>query len=111
MTDDPELKAWHQALAYAQTGRRLEDLGRQPTPDPAALAGLLRHRDLAGGSAVHAVPADLMRGLGPAQFLAALAQLRSALAPAPATAPVLANRPLTPEERRLLIDVPPHHGV
>ena len=29
-TGDP---AWHQALAYAVTGRRLADLGRQDRPD------------------------------------------------------------------------------
>lgn len=110
MTEAPELPSWHQALAYAVTGRRFGDLGRQSKPDPLALAGVLRERGLAVGSGSSAVPADLMRGLGPAQFLAALAQLRSALTPA-AAAEVLADRPLTPDERRLLTEVPPHHGA
>ena len=110
MTDDPELPAWHQALAYAVTGQRLEDLGRQAFPDASALAEVLRGRRLTVSPASPSVPPDLMHGLGPAQFLAALAQLRSALAPV-AAAPVLADRPLTPDERRLLTDVPPHHGV
>lgn len=111
MIDDPELPAWHQALAYAVTGRRLDGLGRQARPDPVALAQILRDRGLATGSSSWPVPPELMRGLGPAQFLAALAQLRSTLAPARAAAPVLADRPLTADERRLLTDVPPHHGV
>lgn len=110
MTDDPKLLAWHQALAYAVTGRRLDDLGHQASPDPSALAAILRERGLTTGPDSSPVPADLMRGLGPAQFLAALSQLRFALTPAPATAPVLADRPLTADERRLLTDVPPHHG-
>jgi len=111
VTDDPDLPAWHQALAYAVTGCRLDGLGRQALPDPLVLAEVLRERGLSTGSSFAPVPPELMRGLGPAQFSAALAQLRSALAPAHPAAPVLADRPLTSDERRLLTDVPPHHGV
>lgn len=103
---------WHQALAFAVTGRRFAELGSQPAPDPGRLgAWLTRHApgDLDGVATP--VPDDLMRGIGPAQFWAALARLRTELRPAgPSVAPVTANRPLTADERRLLADVPPHHG-
>ena len=52
-----------------------------------------------------------MEGIGAAQFWAALGELRRALrvaAPGSAAA-VTADRPLTPEESRLLTDRPPHH--
>ena len=57
---------------------------------------------------IHDVPEDLMRGLGPAQFRAALTELRAALAQ-PRTGPVIASRPLSTEERRLDADRPPHY--
>ena len=38
------LPAWHQALAYALTGVRFEQLGHQPIPDLDALAAFLRPR-------------------------------------------------------------------
>ncbi len=58
------------------------------------------------------VPADLRARLGAAQFAAALAGLRTALDldRTPRTAP-RPGRPLTADERRLLADVPPHHGT
>ena len=57
------------------------------------------------------VPPDLMEGIGAAQFWAALDELRRALRVAEPGSPaaVTADRPLTPEESRLLIDRPPHH--
>ena len=59
-----------------------------------------------------AVPADLRARLGAAQFAAALAGLRTALdldrSPPYRSSP---GRPLTADERRLLADVPPHHGT
>ena len=73
-TGDP---AWHQALAYAVTGRRLAELGRQDRPDLPWLTDYLR-RLIADGTdrqgqsgasaAVARVPADLLIGIGAAQF-------------------------------------------
>ncbi len=117
MSDSDDLR-WHQALAYAVTGRLLDGLGRQDRPDTTALAAILSQRlaagdlDLVADPSVQIVPPELRTGLGPAQFGAALAVLRAALhtdgrvptAPTP-------DRPLTADERRLLDDVPPHHGV
>ena len=67
---------------------------------------------LLGDSSAAAVPADLRAGLGAAQFAAALSGLRAALdlEPPPRTVPS-PGRPLTADERRLLADVPPHHGT
>ena len=104
--------AWHQALAYAVTGRRYPELGRQERPDVDQVAEFLRSRlaDHPAGPP-QPVPADLVVGLGPAQLQAAVAELRRRLGsgqPGPRTA--AADRPLSPEEQRLLRDVPPHHG-
>lgn len=104
---------WHQALTYAITGVRAPELGSQPSPDLAALADWLRssagRNELAGPPYV--VPEDLMTGIGAAQFWAALTQLRAELRPTTgAPPPVLADRALTADERRLVGDVPPHHG-
>ena len=118
MADNGAERSWHQALAYAVCGCRLEQLGRQPRPDVSALSTALR--DLAeegalilptsGDQAVHSVPQDLMQGLGAAQFHAALSARRSELglvvAPRSEVAP---RRLLTPAERRLNEDAPPHH--
>jgi hypothetical protein len=118
VSEDGADRAWHQALAYAVCGRRLEQLGRQRSPDVAALSTVLR--DLAedgalilpssSDQATHSVPKDLMHGLGAAQFHAALSALRSELglgAALPSAVPP--SRPLTPVERRLNEDAPPHH--
>ena len=107
--------AWHQALAYAVTGRRLTGLGLQTVPDVTALAAALRARLERGDLALvdpstSDVPADLMTGLGAAQFWSALAELRRALAAEPQRGPVISSRPLTTDERRLDEDRPPHHG-
>src|SRR5687768_16373599 len=79
--------AWHQALAYAVTGRRIEELGRQARPDVDWLTGYLSR--LTSGARLDEpaadtppdgrVPADLMAGIGPAQFWAALRELRDRL--------------------------------
>ncbi len=119
MTEESIHPAWHQALAYAVTGQSLTDLGRQRQPDVPTLAARLEQlatsRDIdlswSAAEADHVVPPDLMEGIGAAQFWAALGELRRALrvaAPGSAAA-VTADRPLTPEERRLLTDRPPHH--
>ncbi|GAA1835294.1 hypothetical protein ACFFOM_09515 [Microlunatus capsulatus] len=113
--DEAALPAWHQALAYAVTGVRFEDLGRQDRPDLESLAALLRPRlgvqvDLAELTRAHPLPPDLAEGLGPAQLGSAVAELRRRLS-GPPPAVVADPRPLSADERRLLQDVPPHHGV
>jgi hypothetical protein len=116
--DDGAERTWHQALAYALCGRRLEQLGCQRSPDVAALSTALR--DLAeegalilpssSDQAAHSVPQDLMQGLGAAQFHAALSALRDELGLVAASrSRVAPGRPLTPAERRLNEDAPPHH--
>ena len=125
---------WHQALAFALTGRRRPELGEQPSPAVAELARLLQSSDGSGELADHVdatrrsgepwphpVPTDLMSGLGYAQFSAALTQLQSELgldrAPTPRVGPGRpspghegAGQLLSAAERRLLDEVPPHHG-
>lgn len=99
------MPTWHQALVHAVTGERRPELGRQDEPDldvvVAALAGAPR--------GAHPVPADLTDGIGPARFAAVLTALRARLAASDAR-PVLAERSPDAAERRLLADVPPHHG-
>lgn len=124
---------WHQALAFALTGVRLTELGRQDRPDVEQLLEALQEASMHRsnpGTPVSArdwvamrrgtsqrwpcpVPADLMDGLGYAQFTALLRCLitRLDLAEPPAVvAAMTAERTLTADERRLLDDVPPHHG-
>lgn len=97
--------AWHQALVFAVTGRRRPELGRQAEPDlDVVLAALV---DEPRGA--HPVPADLREGIGAAQLAAVLAELRARLA-ASTDRPVLAERAPDAAERRLLAEVPPHHG-
>ena len=104
--------AWHQALAWAVTGEHLPGLGHQSRPDLTALAAILRDHLGAGVQAgpPHPVPAELMRGIGAAQFVAALADLLHRITPQTTPAPVVADRSYTAEERRLVGEVPPHHG-
>jgi hypothetical protein len=107
-------------LAYAVTGRRLQELGRQTRPDLAWLTDYLSR--LTSGADPNApaadppgdarVPADLMAGIGPAQFWAALRELRDGLdrAGPGRDQPVVADRPWSADELRLMADRPPHHG-
>ena len=101
---DPAVPAWHQALVYALTGRRDETLGHQAEPD----VELLAERLSSGAVGAFAVPEDLMAGLGHARFWAVVSQLR-ARQQRPGAGPVVADRPLTSQERRLSDDAPPHH--
>ena len=108
--------AWHQALAYAVTGRRFPELGLQDVPDLDVLTAFLRPRvgvdvDAAVLAPSHPLPADLAEGLGAAQRSAAVAELRRRLVGERPPGPVVRQRALTADERRLLDDVPPHHGV
>ena len=116
-TGDP---AWHQALAYAVTGLRLAELGRQAQPDLPWLTDYLRRliadptdlRDQPAASpAAGRVPADLMSGIRAAQFWAALSELRRGLeSDGPHTQqPVVTDRPWSADELRLMADRPPHH--
>ena len=112
--------AWHQALAYAITGRRLDELGRQAQPDLAWLTDYLNRLTSGANPEPPAadtppdgiVPADLMAGIGPAQFWAALRALRDGLdrSGPHRDQPVVADRPWSAEELRLMADRPPHHG-
>ena len=112
MTAGREAPTWHQALAYAVTGHRYPELGRQARPDVAQVAEFLRQRaPEAGSAASRLVPADLSAGLGAAQLWAAAAELRCLLEPDHPVRPTVArDRPLTPDEERLRREVPPHHG-
>jgi hypothetical protein len=119
-----EPRRWHAALAYALLGRVPE--GLSPT-DGLDIARFLRELDAlwpGGLRAVrseigrrrsvgpwpHRVPPELMRGLGAAQFTAALTGVRQELGLDVVTTRRPAERRLDPDERRLLTDVPPHHG-
>jgi len=112
VTASGEPPTWHQALAYVVTGRRYPELGRQERPDVAQVAEFLRQRPPEPASdPAQPVPADLSAGLGAAQLWAAVAELRRLLEPDhPARPTVGRDRPLTPDEERLLREVPPHHG-
>lgn len=107
------------------TGRRLENLGHQPSPSIPDLAERLerefggeslrndaRRRVQEGQAWPHPVPVDLMAGLGFAQFAAACALLQQALGLDPTTwlSRVARAQPATAGDRRLLDEVPPHHG-
>jgi hypothetical protein len=116
MPDETTGPAWHEALAYALTGRRIEGLGRQLQPDVAALARQLNQSAADDPAwtwstepADYLVPADLMAGIGAAQFWAALADLRGTLGINDPGSAVTTDRPLTAEETRLADDRPPHH--
>lgn len=117
---------WHQALAYAVLGQRHPELGHQSGPnlpqfivelDRMVAGGLdkirtrVRQLRAAGAPWPHPVPSELMVGIGYAQFAAAMDRLLDQLElNAPIPSPVLTDRALTAEERRLADDVPPHHG-
>ena len=102
---DAPARTWHQALVFAVTGERRPGLGVQEAADLDAVAELLAGRDLGA----HVVPADLRKGIGAAQLAALVTALRSRLARG--GRPVLADRAPDADERRLLVDVPPHHGA
>lgn len=116
--------AWHGALFWALTGTNA-DLGEQGSPDLAEVGAALAasgwsderlHRHAldavaAGEPWPHPVPDALRAGLGAAQFHAALGRLRAqhGLDVLVVLPPSQRTR-LNPEERRLMVDVPPHYG-
>ncbi|MBM7798131.1 hypothetical protein JOE57_001052 [Microlunatus panaciterrae] len=125
MTAPTAEAAWHQALAFAVLGRRLPELGLQPRPDPGALSARLnadpgsgaihdhvRTRLAAAQVWPHPVPPELSRGIGAAQFAAALRQLQEELGLDALIRQARVSRPLplTAADQRLLREVPPHHG-
>ena len=119
-------RRWHAALAYAVLGavpagldepgsgrpelaRLVDDLAGT---DPGGIRGVRRRVETArrSGPWPFRVPTELARDLGPAQFAAALTELRRSLGVDATSAPVITDRPLTAAERRLAGEVPPHHG-
>lgn len=117
---------WNVALTYAITARRWDDLEEVGSPDlgligyeighrfPGGLPGLrteIDQRLRAGDAWPYRVPDDLRAGLGAAQWLAALSELRRRLQVGPQPErPVLSDRKPDADEQRLLREVPPHHG-
>lgn len=120
MTTEQTDQRWHAALAYALLGPPVRDLPEPGTPKVAqliaSLGGAESLRDdvleaRAAGPWPVAVPAELRLGLGAAQFAAVWTALLTELGPLTTNArPVVADRALTADERRLLADRPPHHG-
>lgn len=115
---------WHAAISFALIGVELEvDEPGQPDPDALAtalaargwtgdrIAGHARVRLEAGMPWPHPVPVALREGCGAAQLRAALGAARAALGIATLVTrnPSVRTR-LTPDEVRLLREVPPHHG-
>jgi hypothetical protein len=98
-------RTWHQALVFAVTGERRPELGRQEQPDLDVVVDALDGRP----RGAHPVPADLRSGIGPAHLAAVLTELRRRLATT-GSKQVLAERAPDAAERRLLAEVPPHHG-
>lgn len=96
---------WHQVLVYALTGERRPELGQQRVADLDVVVAALQGRR----TGAHAVPADLRSGIGAAQLAAVLAELRSRLAQEAGGQPVVRDRVLSADERRLTEDAPPHH--
>lgn len=119
MTTQQESPRWHAALAYALVGPPVRDLPEPGTPKVAQLIAALGGAESlraevaaarAAGPWPVSVPAELRRGLGAAQFAAAWTALLTELGPTTNARPVVSDRALTNEERRLLADRPPHHG-
>lgn len=105
---------WQAALAYALTGERLS-VRPSPTPDPVALLaelsalGWTQKRLTVSARAARQVPAELMAGLGAAQFWAALAELRHRIGADGMSPQAPTGRTvLTRDEQRLRADRPPH---
>ena len=65
---------------------------------------------IAGGGGLIMMPALLTAGLPPAQLLAALQAVRSTLGLGTGARRVGPDQPPNADERRLLAEVPPHHG-
>jgi hypothetical protein len=111
---------WQAALAYALVGPPERELTEAGGPDVARLLHELGGSDVVrevvqvarrSGEWPYEVPAGLREGLGAAQYAAAWSAVLATLGPTTAnTQPVVTDRALTAEERRLQADRPPHHG-
>ncbi|MCW3158906.1 hypothetical protein [Micropruina sonneratiae] len=64
----------------------------------------------AGGVWPHPVPAELRSAVGSARLFAVLQEVQAELGRFGRTAAPAPAHPLTADERRLLAEVPPHHG-
>jgi hypothetical protein len=115
---------WQAALAYALTGCELP-LGEPGRPDPQALVEGLdaagwpasrvgehaRDQVVAESTWPHAVPTSLRAGCGAAQLAAALSLTRELLhLTTLEVRPPSGRLKLSPDEERLMREVPPHHG-
>lgn len=113
---------WHRALALALVGEDRDDLDEPTRPDVKALVAALggTQRIAAHAQEVrtaeqpwpHPLPETVTAGMGPAQLQALITRAVDLVRVAQrTTAPVINQRALSPDEIRLLRDVPPHHGV
>ena len=116
-----EPRRWHAALAYALLGPPIRQLDEPGVPqldrllDELGGVATVRAEVIAarstGGPWPYEVPDALREGLGAAQYAAVWRALVTALGPLTTNArPVVADRALTADERRLSEDRPPHHG-
>ncbi|HEU5485569.1 MAG TPA: hypothetical protein VFU98_11730 [Microlunatus sp.] len=120
MTAAQPVPRWQAALAYALVGPPERELSEPGRPDPDRLLAELGGADAVreavrivrrSGEWPHQVPVEMRTGMGAAQYAAAWSAVLEALGPVDANArPVVTDRALTTEERRLLADRPPHHG-
>lgn len=115
-----------QAVAFALTGQCLDPPAALASERPddllAALAaqgvdadrldGVRTSRVAEAQPWPFPVPAELRRGLGPAQLLATVQACQQALGLRQRQARVRdASGPLDGDDRRLLAELPPHHGL
>ncbi|MFT3970884.1 MAG: hypothetical protein QM695_11565 [Micropruina sp.] len=109
-----------EAAGLALTGR--SGVIATAGPDPLGVlaeAGWGRDRIVAHAEAViasggvwpHPVPDELRAQVGSARLIALLQRLQADLGLFGRRAAPATDRPLTADERRLLHEVPPHHGV
>lgn len=121
-TSDATSPRWHRALALALVGENRDELDEPAKPDVAALVAELGGAERIADHAQerraaellwpHPLPVTVTAGMGPAQLHALLTQaVEQVRAAQRATAQVITQRSLSPDEVRLLCDVPPHHGV
>ncbi|MFT4293888.1 MAG: hypothetical protein QM582_00565 [Micropruina sp.] len=109
-----------EAVGVALTGQRLDPAGEVADP-LAALAAAGWDQDriaahaaevlAAGGVWPHPVPEELRARVGSARLLAVLQRIQLDLGRFGRASRPAPPRPLTADERRLLNEVPPHHGV
>ena len=106
------------AVFWALTGAHAEAAGGDVHAaladegwDRAAIQSHARAVIAGGGVWPHTVPDELRLRLGGARLLAAVQRAQADLGLFGQQVPPAAPRPLNADERRLLQDVPPHHGT